>query len=81
MEERKRPKFKGLASKGLASKRLTFWEVLGSTLAAAIGVQSKVNKERDFTRGNVIHFILAGVTFMVIFVGSLIGIVNLVLAY
>lgn len=65
---------------GNDEKPLTFLEVLGSTLAAAIGVQSKKNKERDFTRGNVMQFIAAGVVFTVVFVVGMIIIVNLVLA-
>ncbi len=59
---------------------LTFLEVLGSTLAAAIGVQSKVNKERDFTRGNIVHFVIAGLIFTSLFVIGMIAVANLVLA-
>jgi hypothetical protein len=60
---------------------LTFWEVLGSTLAAAIGVQKKVNKERDFTRGNPVHFIIAGIIFTTVFVLAVIVVVKLVLSH
>jgi len=59
---------------------LTFWEVLGSTLAAAIGVQKKVNKERDFTRGNPVHFIIAGIIFTTVFVLAVVLVVKLVLS-
>ena len=59
---------------------LTFWEVLGSTLAAAIGVQKKVNKERDFTRGNPLHFIIAGIIFTTVFVLAVVLVVKLVLS-
>ena len=65
MEEQRRP--------------LTFLEVLSSTFAAAIGVQSKVNKERDFTRGNIVHFVIAGLIFTTVFVGGMIAVVRLVL--
>jgi len=37
-----------------------FWSVVQSVLAAGIGVQSKANKERDFTHGKPIHFIVGG---------------------
>lgn len=47
-------------------KPLTFRDVLGSVLAGAIGVQSSKNRKRDFTRGNVIHFIIIGVAFTAI---------------
>jgi Protein of unknown function (DUF2970) len=63
-----------------AQRPLTFWEVLGSTLAAAIGVQKKVNKERDFTRGNPVHFIIAGIIFTTIFVLAVVVVVKLVLS-
>ncbi len=45
-----------------------FWSVVQSVLAAAIGVQSKANKERDFKHGNPIHFIVGGLIGTIIFV-------------
>jgi hypothetical protein len=38
-----------------------FWSVVQSVAAAMIGVQSSKNKERDFTHGKPIHFIVGGV--------------------
>jgi hypothetical protein len=38
-----------------------FWRVVQSVAAAMIGVQSSKNKERDFTHGKPIHFIVGGV--------------------
>ena len=43
------------------TQNLTFWQVLGSTLAAAFGVQSSKNRQRDFTHGKASHFILMGI--------------------
>ena len=60
-------------------KPLSFFEVMGSTLAAVIGVQSKVNKQRDFTRGTVVQFVIAGLVFTILFVGAMMGVVRLVL--
>jgi len=37
-----------------------FWAVVQSILAAGLGVQSKANRERDFTHGKPIHFIVGG---------------------
>lgn len=37
-----------------------FWSVVQSVAAAMIGVQSSKNKERDFTHGKPIHFIVGG---------------------
>ena len=58
---------------------LTFWQVLGSTLAAAFGVQSSKNRERDFTHGKASHFILMGIGFTAVFVLIMVGIVSYVL--
>jgi uncharacterized membrane protein YidH (DUF202 family) len=59
---------------------LSLWELIGSTLAAAIGVQKKANKERDFTRGKPYQFIVAGLIFTVLFVLAVTVVVRLVLA-
>jgi hypothetical protein len=58
---------------------LTLWEVICSVLAAAFGVQSRENKVRDFSRGKPLHFIIAGLLFTVLFLVTLITIVNIVL--
>ena len=59
---------------------LTFLQMLGSTLSAALGVQSERNRERDFSRGKASHFILMGIGFTVVFVIVMALIVKLVLA-
>lgn len=55
------------------------WQVVTSTVAAAFGVQSSRNRERDFSRGKASHFIIAGIVFTVLFVLAVVGVVNLVL--
>jgi len=52
--------------------------VVQSTLAAAIGVQSKENRERDFEEGNAGTFIVAGVLFTVLFVAAIVVVVSAV---
>ncbi len=47
---------------------LSFWQIAGSTAAAAFGVQSRANRERDFSRGKPLHFIIAGIVFTALFV-------------
>lgn len=59
---------------------LTFMNIVMSTLAAAIGVQSKANKERDFKHGSAGPFIVAGLIFTALFVGTLVLIVRWVLS-
>ena len=60
-------------------KPLTFWQMLGSTLAAAVGVQSSRNRHRDFSRGKASHFIFMGIAFTALFVLAMIGLVSLIL--
>lgn len=50
------------------NKGTGFWAVVQSILAAGIGVQSRANKERDFTHGKPIHFIIGGVIGTIIFI-------------
>ena len=54
--------------------------IIKSVFSAAFGVQSASNQERDFTQGNYRHFIIGGIVFTVLFVLTLIVVVNLVLA-
>ncbi len=62
-------------------KGLSLREVISSTLAAAIGIQTKANKERDFTHGRPGQFIVAGLIFTALFVLVVVGVVKFVLAY
>lgn len=59
---------------------LTLWQMLGSVIAAAFGVQSSKNRERDFSRGKPIHFIILGVGFTAVFVLVMIAVVRLILS-
>ncbi|MFT5693928.1 MAG: hypothetical protein ACI92E_003271 [Oceanicoccus sp.] len=61
------------------TKPLTLLELASSCLAAAFGVQSEANKRRDFTRGKPLQFVVIGISFTVIFLLSLVVIVNLVI--
>ena len=44
-----------------------FWNIVQSVGAALIGVQSKKNRERDFTHGKPLHFIIGGLIGTTIF--------------
>ncbi|UTF60735.1 DUF2970 domain-containing protein [Gilvimarinus sp. DA14] len=64
-----------------ANKRApSLWQIVVSTLAAAVGVQSNKNRERDFTQGNLIAYVVAGIVFTGLFIGGLIFLVNRLLA-
>ncbi|SDZ83519.1 DUF2970 domain-containing protein [Microbulbifer marinus] len=57
----------------------SFGQVVLSTLAAAIGVQSNKNRERDFKGGSIKTYIAAGVIFTTLFVLTLVLVVKTVL--
>ena len=58
---------------------LNLKELSGSVAAAALGVQSSENRERDFSRGKLHQFVLAGVLATALFVGSVLTAVNILL--
>ena len=60
-------------------KAPTFMEVAKSVVAAAFGVQSDENHQRDFANGNPVAYIIGGIIFTALFVLAVIGVVSLVL--
>ena len=50
--------------------------VIGSVLAAMVGIQSEKNRERDFTKGDITNYIIVGILLVAIFVFVLIKFVN-----
>ena len=54
--------------------------LIKSILAAAIGVQSDKNRERDFEQGNPLAFIIGGIVFTLLFIASVATVVGLVLS-
>jgi hypothetical protein len=59
---------------------LTLRETFGSILAAAIGVQSNKNRERDFRRGSARNYIVLGLVATGLFILAVYGAVRLVLS-
>ena len=59
---------------------LTLLQVAGSVLAAAFGVQSSKNRQRDFSRGKPHQFIILGVAFTAVLVLIVVTVVNIVLS-
>ncbi|CAB0151743.1 hypothetical protein PSI9734_02111 [Pseudidiomarina piscicola] len=55
------------------------FSIILSVLAALFGVQTETNRQRDFTQGHPGIFIGVGIGFIVLFVVSLLLIVNWVL--
>lgn len=64
---------------GQNAGKMTPLQVIGSVLAAAFGVQSNRNRERDFKHGSARAFILAGLMGTVVFILSVVLVVKLVL--
>lgn len=56
------------------------WQIIISTIAAAFGVQTRKNQERDFQHGNIYIYIASGVIFTVVFILVVLWIVKAVLA-
>ncbi len=65
---------------GAAAPQLTTFQVIGSTLAAGLGVQSRENKVRDFEQGKMSQFIVAGLLFTGLFLAGLITLVNVIVS-
>ena len=61
--------------------QITFLQLLKSTMAAFIGVQSNANRERDFKHGKISHFIGIGLLFGLTFVCSIVAVVQVVLHF
>lgn len=60
-------------------QRPNFWQVLTSVLAAMFGVQSSRNRERDFTHGRPVHYVLVGLLMTGVFILVVWTIVQIVL--
>ncbi len=58
---------------------LSFGQLFKSTFSAFLGVQSSANRERDFKHGKMSHFIWMGLLFGLVFVLTLVGVVQLVM--
>jgi hypothetical protein len=56
-------------------------QAIASVFAAAFGVQSSKNRERDFKQGRFRNFVIAGVLFTAFFVGTVYLVVTTVLEY
>ncbi len=70
---------KNLAENGDQNIQISFWQLLLSTASAFIGVQNNANRERDFKHGKVSHFIAIGLLFGLVFVCTIVAVVQIVL--
>jgi Protein of unknown function (DUF2970) len=63
----------------LKTKKPNFWQIVFSTLAAFLGVQSNKNRERDFKYGNSYVYNVSGLIFTLIFIVTVVSVVKFVL--
>lgn len=56
-------------------------DVVASVLAAALGVQSEKNRERDFTQGSPKQFVIVGIGATVLFIVAIYIVVRIVLKF
>jgi hypothetical protein len=54
-------------------------QLIKSVFSAAIGVQSDENRRKEFEQGSLLTYVVAGVIFTILFVGSLILLVSIIL--
>jgi len=54
-------------------------QVIKSVLAAAIGVQTNKNRERDFTEGSLSSYLIVGAIAVVLFILTLLTIISFIL--
>ncbi len=57
----------------------SWWQVIKSVLAAFMGIQSKSNREHDFTKGNVVSYIVVGIAATIVFILTLVFIIKLII--
>ena len=60
-------------------KRTTLWQVFMSVTATMFGVQSQRKREYDFERGTFSDYAIVGGVFSVLFVVTVIAVVQLVM--
>jgi uncharacterized integral membrane protein len=61
------------------ARKIPFWRVMISVIQASFGVQNQSNRERDFTQGRFLPFVIAALLFTVVFVVVLMLVVRAVL--
>lgn len=63
-----------------AEQEMTLWQTTQSVLWAMLGVQSKKNARRDFSKGKFSHFLIIGVVFALVFILTIVSVVRVILS-
>ncbi|MFV8833474.1 DUF2970 domain-containing protein [Aquisalimonas sp.] len=69
-----------MSDHGGDQRKPTFWQVIQSVLAGALGVQTNEARKRDFNSGSAMPYIVGGVIFTVLLIVVLVVVVNVVLS-
>jgi len=64
----------------MISNKPTLWQVIKSVLGAMFGVQSGKVRDRDFTHGNPVAYVIVGMIVVILFVVMIYGVVQWVVA-
>ncbi len=78
-ETERAPSADGEQKREPAKQGMRPWHVISSVFAAGLGVQSSRNRERDFKQGKAGVFLAAGLIFTLLFIATVVIIVQLVL--
>lgn len=54
----------------------SIWWLIKTTLAAFVGVQTNANREQDFSQSSPLPYIVMGIIFTVVFLGTLMMVAN-----
>ncbi len=57
-------------------KAVSFFKALLSVFSAALGVQKRENMERDLNASNPSVYVIGGLIFVALFIGSILAVVN-----
>ena len=68
------------ATNAKANHKIPLGKLIQSMLAGAIGVQSSKKYEEDFNSGSIVPYIIGGIIFTGIFIGSILTLVSFLLA-
>lgn len=60
-------------------KKASLYQVFCSVAASMFGVQSEKNRQSDFEQSSFLPYLVVGVLFVIVFVLSLVGLVNLII--
>ena len=62
-----------------SNESMSFLQTTQSVLWAMLGVQSKRNARRDFSKGKLSHFVIIGIGFTLIFILTLVSVIRMVI--